>query len=420
MTAPSRKTPGEGTLSPGWVFASRLLILAALLVDGYLVWVSLHGGAVAGCGPDSDCDKVLHSRWSSWFGIPVSAIAVPVYAAVFLATFRLVTKVPPLEHRKAWRILFPGAVLIAGAGLWFVLLQVFVIKSLCPYCLLAHACAFAAALILLIGAPIHSAPEKPWQQEKQVFVPPPLARKLFAAALAALALLVSGQTLYQAKTYAVNRVPANPTNGPQSAAQRLFAIYDGQFQFNLDEVPLLGPPDAPHVMVSLFDYTCFLCRATHVFLKEVHYTFSNQLAIVSLPMPMDSACNSAVRQTPRPHVNACEYAKLGLAVWRANRAAMTGFDEWMFAPPRPPPLSEARRFAAELVGTNELARALQDNWVNEQLQQDVALYATNYLHLGNPNMPQLIMGTNLTGGKLNEVDDLYRLLENNLGLKAPH
>jgi hypothetical protein len=157
-----------------------------------------------------------------------------------------------------------------------------------------------------------------------------------------------------------------------------------------------------------------------VFLKEAHFTFSNQLAIVSLPMPMDSACNSAVKQTPRPHLNACEYAKLGLAVWRANRAAMMGFDEWIFAPPTPPPLSEARRFAAELVGTNELAKALQDNWVNEQLQQDVALYATNYLHLGNPNMPQLIMGTNLTGGKLNEAEDLYRLLENNLGLKAPH
>jgi hypothetical protein len=29
------------------------------------------------------------------------------------------------------------------------------------------------------------------------------------------------------------------------------------------------------------------------------------------------------------------------------------------------------------------------------------------------------MGTNLTGGKLNEVEDLYRLLEKNLGLKAP-
>jgi uncharacterized membrane protein len=420
MTAPPRKTTGERTLSPGWVFASRLLILAALLVDGYLMWVSLHGGAVAGCGPDSDCDKVLHSRWSSWFGIPVSAIAAPVYAMVFLATIRLGAKTPPLGQRQAWRILFPGAVLIAGAGLWFVWLQVFVIKSLCPYCLLAHTCGFAAALILLVGAPIHPAPEKPWQQENQVFVPPPLARKLFAAALAALALLAIGQTLYQPRTYAVNRVAASATTAAQSGTQRLFTIYDGQFQFNLDEVPLLGPPDAPHVMVSLFDYTCSLCRATHVFLNEARYTFSNQLAVVSLPMPMDSACNSAVKQTPRPHLNACEYAKLGLAVWRANRAAMMGFDEWMFAPLTPPPLSEARRFAAELVGTNELAKALQDNWVNEQLQQDVALYATNYLHLGNPNMPQLIMGTNLTGGKLNEVEDLYRLLENNLGLKAPH
>src|SRR5260370_961520 len=75
MTPPSRKTPGEGTLSPRRLFSSRLLILAALLSAGYLICGSLHGFAQAGCDPVSVCDNVPHSRWSSWLRYPGRPLA---------------------------------------------------------------------------------------------------------------------------------------------------------------------------------------------------------------------------------------------------------------------------------------------------------------------------------------------------------
>jgi hypothetical protein len=77
-----------------------------------------------------------------------------------------------------------------------------------------------------------------------------------------------------------------------------------------------------------------------------------------------------------------------------------------------------RDYAGQLVGTNELAKALQDPWIEQQIQTGVNLYATNYTHYGHGNMPQLIVGTNFVEGTL-PPDALYKLLSTNFGLKLP-
>src|SRR5262245_52568496 len=114
----------EGQLSSARLFTIRLSIVIAIAIGCYLLWVSL-GGLAVGCGPESNCDKVLHSRWAYWFGIPVSAVALAVYAAIFIGTLRLGRNVEVSLQRQAWRILIPGAVTVIGAALWFTGLQLF-------------------------------------------------------------------------------------------------------------------------------------------------------------------------------------------------------------------------------------------------------------------------------------------------------
>src|SRR5687768_17819817 len=101
----------------------RLLLLVALGVSIYLAYVGFTGSAVAGCGPDSGCDKVLQSRWSRWFGIPVSAFSVLVYGALFAATFRFNRKAEPATQRTAWRFIIPLSVLCVLSVLYFASLQ---------------------------------------------------------------------------------------------------------------------------------------------------------------------------------------------------------------------------------------------------------------------------------------------------------
>ncbi len=403
--------------NPKLLLAIRILTAVALLVSAYLAWVTLGGGAVAGCGPESSCDKVLQSRWSKWFGLPVSFAAVAAYAALFGATFALGRNVPPARQRLAWKILVPVAVLVIGSVLWFAGLQIIVIKQICKFCMTVHGCGAIASALILLNAPFRPAPDKPWLAERQVFIPRELGQNLTFAALGGLAVLVAGQALYHPKTYSVQPV-ASGKLAPKENPVRTFQIYDGRFQFNLNEVPLIGSPTAPQVMVSLFDYTCHYCRLLHGPLMAAHQQFSNQLAIVSLPMPLDNHCNYTVRITPAPHTDACEYARLGLAVWRANREKQAQFDDWIFASDKPPPLAQARQYAAQLVGTNALEQALQDAWVGQQLKQSIDLYATNSIHFGSGSLPQLIIGTNLTRGPVNQAD-LLRLLDQQFGLRAP-
>src|SRR5215212_8886528 len=125
----------DGKTSGAVLLGIRFLMLGAICVAGYLAWTSVSGNAVAGCGPDSSCDKVLHSRWAYWFGIPVSLPALVVYAGVLFLSFRLGKKFSAVEQRKVWPWLLVAAVLMVGGGLWFTALQVAAIHTFCPFCM---------------------------------------------------------------------------------------------------------------------------------------------------------------------------------------------------------------------------------------------------------------------------------------------
>src|SRR5687768_6021962 len=172
------------------VLLVRVLLLAALLISIYLGWVSFGGTAVAGCGPESNCDKVLSSRWSKWFGIPVAVPAFFLYTFMLAAVLRLTPKASAQQQRQAWSALVPAAWVVLGAVVWFVALQLFVIKAMCPFCMAAHACGLAAAALLHYLAPVHEAPEKPWQREKDVYVIPKQARLSALLGLAAVGILI--------------------------------------------------------------------------------------------------------------------------------------------------------------------------------------------------------------------------------------
>jgi uncharacterized membrane protein len=441
-TKPSstRQRRKDGQVPPGLLRAIRLFALAAMAISAYLAWISYAGGKPVGCGPESGCDKVLQSRWAYWLGAPVSLFALAVYSLMLGASFRLHPRTPPDVQRKAWAWLVTCALVVAGAALWFTGLQVFSLKALCPYCMAAHVSGFVAALLLIASAPFRSAPAKPWESEKQVYVTPRTLRKVALLATAALAGLVAGQLAQTHRTFVIAPIPSG-TNMPARAptvsstntlpvpearlasppppapGKRMFPIYGGRFQLDLNEVPVMGAPTNAQVAVSLFDYTCHHCRSMHPLLVEAQRQFSNSLLIVSLPMPLDPGCNWTVTRHYLPHTNACEYAKVGLAVWRADRAKHPEFDQWLLTGEKPPPLPETKQHAAQLVGAEAFDRAMRDPWVEAQLKTDVAIYEVAY-RAGQGSMPQLMVGPNVAVGSY-LMSDLMKLLADNLGLALP-
>jgi uncharacterized membrane protein len=441
----NRSPRSDGQIRPGRLLAIQLLILVAMAISAYLAWLSYTGGKAVGCGPDSGCDKVLQSRWAYWLGAPVSLFALAVYSLILGASFRLRPQTSAEAQRKAWAWLVACALVVAGAALWFSGLQIFSLKSICPYCLAAHASAFVAAALLLANAPFRGAPAKPWESERQVYVTPRVLRKVAFLAVMALAGLVAGQVLQVHKTFVVTPMPAGtnlparvsavaatnpppapppPVETPPASAQqspaparRIFPVHEGRFQLDLHDLPAMAAPTNAQVAVSLFDYTCHHCRSMHPLLVEAQRQFSNSLLIVSLPMPLDPGCNWTVTRHYPSHTNACDYARASLAVWRANRTRHHEFDQWLMTGEKPPSIDETRRHAAQLVGVEAFEKALLDPWVEEQLRLSVGIYEIAY-RAGQGAMPQLIVGKNVAVGSY-LMSDLMKLLADNLGLAPP-
>ncbi len=394
---------------------ARLLLVCALGVDLFLAGVSWGGRAVVGCGPASSCHAVLSSHWAFWLGLPVSWPAALIYAIALVATLRLHPESAPASRRKAWLLLIPSSTLIITAGLWFVFLQLFVLKTICPFCMVAHGCALAGTGLLLVQAPVGRVPAKDSANGTRALIAAPVAVGLACGALLGVSLLIAGQVLRPRRGYLTTPIRAGVRTNPAQSKARTFEVLGGQFQFNLDEVPLLGRPEAAHIIVSLFDYTCDFCRELHGPIVQAHRQFSNQLAVISLPMPLDAQCNPVVRRTLPAHTNACALARLGLTVWLADRQAALVFDEWMFQPPQSPSPEAAERYARQLVGEEKFNAAVTNRWIDLQIQQNVALYKAIYRQYGKSHVPEILIGTNLMSGVFTP-EQLFQALEDQFGL----
>jgi uncharacterized membrane protein len=420
------------------------LLVVAMAGAGYLAWVAIHNGPAAGCGSESGCNAVLQSRWAYWLDLPVSVPAVLVYLALLGVTVLLQKRPSPDDQRGSWAAIIILSVIVAGAALWFVGLQVFVIKAFCKFCLTAHVCGFAAALLCLKNIPLAADPDTPmWTSGSgKRGVPRQAIFSLVLIGLAGVAVLAGGQVLVQKQRNVVKVLPmakntaasmstnhSTPpapdgpsTDQPASPNARLIAprtlsLYSNQFVIRFDDVPMMGSPDSPHVIVYLFDYTCSHCRAVHPVLVRACQQFSNQLGVVCLPVSLSPECNPFIPRTPS-HVdsNSCEYARLGLAVWRAKPEVQRQFDDWMFAGVKPPPLEQAREYAAQLVGADKLKSTLADPWIQQQILTDCKIHRANWLAVDSSVMPQIIMGDAVSCGPINSVRHLQILLNRYLGL----
>jgi hypothetical protein len=132
----------------------------------------------------------------------------------------------------------------------------------------------------------------------------------------------------------------------------------------------------------------------------VQRSFADKLAVVSLPMPLDSECNSLLRRTHPSQVNACIYARLGLSVWRAKHSAIQEFDDWVFGFPQPPPLTEVTNKVLQLIGSVAFEAVSRDPWIETQLRTDIDLFTISMRDYRNDRMPQFMIGTNVFSGVL--------------------
>ena len=500
----------------------------ALAISAYLAFATFTMSDVAGCGSGAvfDCGHVLYSKWSKAVGVPVSVFAFITHASLIAGLFVALSKRSGTTMRKlAAKVVFVAALASLFAALYFISLQVFVLKHLCSYCMGAHVCGLIVGILAIwklpvapglkrklagIGfagiaalASIQFASAEPQTYKIDTFAPAsdgqtdqlePAANDanseeagdifsapgesesaddpdIFSApvetgasnllprgrliglsannlallhllsgnrfALASNSLLIAvprqqessakqqesaGQTqgsagkvpedTAKATTKAQPTESSNETSAPAKSA-RLVPMLGGSVKLKAIDWPLIGNPDAKHVFVEMFDYTCEHCRATNNAIEVAKKKLGSDLAVVVLPVPMNTNCNPTINTTSPAHAESCELSRLAIAVWRVDPDKLGEFHQWMFAGETSPNYSAALAKAKEMVGVDELNAELAKSVCSQYVDRNVQLYK----RVGGGPIPKMIFKQTTIVGEFTSGDSLTNLIKEYTAVK---
>jgi uncharacterized membrane protein len=466
-----------------WTLA--VLAWLAFGVASYLAWSAVSGNSVAGCGMGSSngCDVVLSSSWSKWLGVPVAVLGLCCYATLASLSILLWLRSEPASDWIATAFVMLSIV-AAGASLWFIGVQVFAIGTLCKYCLVADACGIGIGVIattfavrswladrgtlqprtmqpglmaLRTALPTGARPAPP---AAQVTASPPSLGFALGGALPLLTLLIGGQILFRAKTYeeqkvaltdSINmtgsdekkpsddsataathvalRVPSETDTNPVGEAppaaeptrERLVKLLGGKLTLDVYKHPLIGSPNAPHIVVEMVSYDCPHCRKMHAIVQEALERYGDQVALLVMPVPLDKDCNKLVTESATSHQGACGTARRAISIARLDPSAFVKFHDFlMTGKDKPPEMERIVPKANGLVDRDRLRELVNSPEVGKQLESYIDLYSQlqSKSHNGKSfGLPVQILGDNVVSGSVEKPEDVFKAWEENLGLK---
>ena len=401
-----------------------LLCAACLALAGWMLFHSLTGARMVGCGAGSGCDSVMGSPWAYVLGgVPVSLPAAVSYLLIALCILFLGGETE--EDRSLDRILRPLLLVLAGAlvgaALWFSYLQLFVLHAFCKYCTLLHllGCVLAFWLLSLSkqpkrrpGLPGRSLSLSKGRPERGVALrqaqgpPRTVPERVEGPAVWFLAGLVAAAVFafVQARTLPAAAYDAGRTE----AALPTFA--DG-------EVPVLGPSDAPEELTLLFDFQCSHCRRLHQVLPELLAKAGGQYRIRLCPVPLSPACNPYIPASGVDRfAGSCALTRYALAVWYARPEAYEAYwDELLGGGPstgsgtaQGSAVGEAEAAARAILG-GEFAAATKDPRIDAYLRKVEELFGRTS-SAEKSGVPRLIRGQKWLVPETDQADELLELI----------
>ena len=383
--------------------AALLMLASCLALAGWMVFHSLVGARLVGCGAGSGCDSVMGSPWAYVLGgVPVSLPAVVVYLLLVVCVLFLGGDKP--DDRALDRILWPLMLFlsgcIVGVALWFVCLQAFVLHAFCPWCTALHLLGCLLAALVLFGSVVRKA-HQPNRSAPELVEGPAGHRRFlwFVIGLAAAGVFA----LVQAYT-------------------RPAAVYDAGRadsslpSFSDEEIPALGPQDAPEELTLLFDFQCIHCRRLHKVMPELLEKADGQYRIRLCPVPLSSACNPYIPSSGIDRfAGSCALTRYALAVWFARPEAyeeywyylLGGGDERASVAPE-----EAEARARALLG-DDYDAAMADPRIAAYLRKAEELFGRTS-NREKSGIPRIIRGQNWLVPETDDADALLGLVKSEL------
>ncbi|MEX2497424.1 MAG: vitamin K epoxide reductase family protein [Wenzhouxiangellaceae bacterium] len=126
-----------------------------MLITGYLSFSSLGSDAPLFCGPESGCDVVQNSSYSTLFGLPLSLWGFGLYVIVLWSAITL----PP--RLKRWQRLAWLSTLGLGISLYLTITGLVALDAWCVWCMASLDTMIALFAMVMLRRP-ESGPGMPW------------------------------------------------------------------------------------------------------------------------------------------------------------------------------------------------------------------------------------------------------------------
>ncbi len=382
-----------------------IFVIAAIGITIYLLRTTLLGAQAAGCGPDSNCDDVLSSKYAYIGPIPVSLLALPLYIIIGLSHGL------SLKGKRNLDLLGnASSILVVLSAIYFVGLQVFIIGSYCPYCIATHVFASVAGILV-------------WKTKLAKSTTRSI-KAVYGTAIMAWFLTITAQVF-------VGNEPDNPepqlvgqkelsqhkqtiisTNSPSSNKKTRAERMVNTYGLDVEKMPIIGSEEADHIDIVLVDYTCKYCRNLHKTLTRITRQYPEKFAFIIAPMPLDAQCNTTLAargfKTQKAHIEACEFAKLAMSLYRTDPKSFHWWDKEILDMPAFPKYQDALKLAKEITNTEKLVSYLLSPWTQKQIDISTSIYGSHYKKYGKGSMPQLIVKgrpqfTPFTGNRVQQI-----------------
>ena len=246
---------------------AQILLILAFFLATWLSIQSLQAAEFVGCPTGSSCHQILNSQWSEFYNIPVALYGGLVYCLLLVTT-----QYQPFTRKAVGLLMATFCLIILGSAIWFMGLQIGILRQFCVYCCIVHGLASSGAVLMLYSLYLRSN-----------YMPASISP--IAMSFSLIAVLVLSQFFWADEP----NVALHTTHKDNKAG-----VHDHPYFFNLVEthrglrpsfpgatevLPLDilkiehagNAAQSPLVLAYLFDWTCDHCRALHQQLTEYSY-----------------------------------------------------------------------------------------------------------------------------------------------------
>ena len=398
--------------------------VASIIASGLSFWMSAQNSGAElspGCGAKSGCAALAAGRWARWFGIPVGWFGGATYltlAATSLLHPVIFVLSPAIATgtRNAQAV---TALLAVTSGGWFFAIQTLAVRRMCWHCNVIHLFGVLVLIMMCI-------------EGTMIWAIGPLV-----TAGAGLVILIAGQLIPRLWTNAVVRsevkvesnalwasayaraIPARISSlvgstKPDLAVGRQVSLLGGKLILDAGEWPLLGRPDAKHIIALMFDYTCAPCRLMHRTVTAVVEAAPKNLGVLLLPVPQPRDCNRMVQESFPGHNYACQFARLGLEAWRQLADQHAHFYAYLSENEELPQLGPATRRLAALTGIDFDPNAFDPN-----LDTKIVMAVEIFERLQLEQIPMLLLPRAEARGQVDSLEHLRDILDDELSSTVP-